>query len=152
LRKSRNDAGPATAQRVPTLPSPKYWTRMTKRLLILLVNTDPGNVEELGAPFYYAAIAAAMDYEVDVLCTATAGKLMFNGVAEELVIKQGASMTVYGWIKEAHEQGARFWACPANLELFDKTEADLIPECSGLMGAAAMVQGLMNGDYRVLTF
>ena len=125
---------------------------MTQRLLILLVNTDPRNVEELGAPFYYAAVAAAMDYEVDVLCTATAGKLMFKGVAENLTIKQSEAMTVYGWIKEAHGQGARFWACPANLELFDKTEADLIPECSGVMGAAAMIQGVMDGTCRVLTF
>jgi predicted peroxiredoxin len=125
---------------------------VTQRLLILLVNTDPRNVEELGAPFYYAAVAAAMDYEVDVLCTATAGKLMFKGVAEELTIKQGEAMTVYGWIKEAHGQGAKFWACPANLELFDKTEADLIPECSGVMGAAAMIQGVMDGTCRVLTF
>jgi predicted peroxiredoxin len=125
---------------------------VTQRLLILLVNTDPRNVEELGAPFYYAAVAAAMDYEVDVLCTATAGKLMFKGVAEKLTIKQGEAMTVYGWIKEAHGQGARFWACPANLELFDKTEADLISECSGVMGAAAMIQGVMDGTYRVLTF
>ena len=35
-------------------------------------------------------------------------------------------MTVYDWIKEAHGHGAKFWACPANLELFDKSEADLI--------------------------
>ena len=125
---------------------------MTQRLLILLVNTDPRNVEELGAPFYYAAVAAAMDYEVDVLCTATAGKLMFKGVAENLTIKQSEAMTVYGWIKEAHGQGAKFWACPANLELFDKTEADLIAECSGVMGAAAMIQGVMDGTCRVLTF
>jgi predicted peroxiredoxin len=125
---------------------------VTQRLLILLVNTDPRNVEELGAPFYYAAVAAAMDYEVDVLCTATAGKLMFKGVAEKLIIKQSEAMTAYGWIKEAHGQGARFWACPANLELFDKTEADLIPECSGVMGAAAMIQGVMDGTCRVLTF
>ena len=125
---------------------------MTQRLLILLVNTDPRNVEELGAPFYYAAVAAAMDYQVDVLCTATAGKLMFKGVAEKLIIKQSEAMTVYGWIKEAHGQGAKFWACPANLELFDKTEADLIPECSGVMGAAAMIQGVMDGTCRVLTF
>ena len=56
------------------------------------------------------------------------------------------------WIKEAHDQGARFWACPANLELFDKAESDLIPECKGLMGAAAMIQDIMDGDCRVLTF
>ena len=125
---------------------------VTGRLIIMLVNTDPRNVEELGAPFYYAAIAAAMDYQVDVLCTATAGKLMLKGVAETLCVKPGNPKTVYDWIREAHDQGARFWACPANLELFDKEESDLIPECQGLMGAAAVIQDIMDGDSRVLTF
>jgi predicted peroxiredoxin len=125
---------------------------VTKRLLIVLMNTDPRNVEELGAPFYYAAVAAAMDYEVDVLCTAAAGKLMIKGVAEHLCIKPGETKTVYDWIKEAHDHGARFWACPANLELLDRTERDLIPECKGLMGAAAVIQDIMDGEGRVLTF
>src|ERR1700687_5430296 len=115
------------------------------RLLIVLMNTDPRNPEELGAPFYYAAVAAAMDYEVDVLCTATAGKLMLKGVAETLRVKPGDPKTVHDWIKEPPDHGARFWACPANLELFDKTEDDLIPECKGLMGAAAMIQTIMDG-------
>ncbi|HWM81078.1 MAG TPA: DsrE/DsrF/DrsH-like family protein [Pseudolabrys sp.] len=125
---------------------------MTRRLLIVLVNTDPRNSEELGAPFYHAAVAAAMDYEVDVVCTATAGKLMIKGVAAGLHVKAGHPRTVYDWIREAHEQGARFWACPANLDLFEITEDDLIPECAGLMGAATMIQGIMDGDYRVLTY
>ncbi len=50
------------------------------------------------------------------------------------------------------EYRAQFWACPANLELLDKCESDLIPECKGLMGAAAMIQGIMDGECRVLTF
>jgi predicted peroxiredoxin len=125
---------------------------MTKRLLIVLMNTDPRNVEELGAPFYYAAVAAAMDHEVDVLCTASAGRLMLKGEAEKLRVKPSDPKTVYDWIKEAHDQGARFWACPANLELFDKAKSDLIPECKGLMGAAAMIQDIMDGECRVLTF
>ena len=124
----------------------------SRRLLIVLMNTDPRNVEELGAPFYYAAVAAAMDHQVDVLCTASAGKLMLKGVAEAIHVKPGDPKTVYDWIKEARDQGARFWACPANLELFDKSEADLIPECSGLMGAAAMIQDIMDGECKVLTF
>ena len=124
----------------------------SRRLLIVLMNTDPRNREELGAPFYYAAVAAAMDHQVDVLCTAAAGKLMLKGVAQGLHMKPGDPKTVYDWIKEAHDQGARFWACPANLELLDKSEADLIPECSGLMGAAAMIQDIMDGECKVLTF
>jgi uncharacterized protein len=125
---------------------------MSRRLLIVLMNTDPRNPEELGAPFYHAAVAAAMDYEVDVVCTATAGRLMHKGVAAGIVIKQGSAKTVMDWIREAHEQGARFWACPANLDLFDIAESDLIAECSGLMGAAAMIQDIMDGECRVLTY
>jgi predicted peroxiredoxin len=123
-----------------------------RRLLIVLVNTDPRNAEQLGAPFYHAAVAAAMDYEVDVVCTASAGQLMVKGVAEKLSVKPGDPMTVYDWIKEAHDQGTRFWACPANLDLFDISEEDLIPECKGLMGAATMIQDIMDGECRVLTY
>lgn len=125
---------------------------MTKRLLIVLVNTDPRNGEELGAPFYHAAVAAAMDYQVDVVCTATSGKLMIRGVAETIHVKAGHPMTVYDWIKEAHGHGAKFWACPANLDLFDITESDLIPECQGMMGAATMISDIMDGECRVLTY
>jgi predicted peroxiredoxin len=125
---------------------------MAHKLLIVLVNTDPRNPEELGAPFYHAAVAAAMDYEVDVICAATAGKLMRKGVAEAIRIKEGQDKTVYDWIREAHDHGARFWACPANLALFDMTEADLILECRGLMGAAAMLERIMSDDARVLTY
>jgi len=125
---------------------------VTRRLLIVLVNTDPRNPEELGAPFYHAAVAAAMDYQVDVVCTATSGKLMIRGVAETIHVKAGHPMTVYDWIKEAHGHGAKFWACPANLDLFDITESDLIPECQGMMGAATMISDIMDGECRVLTY
>ena len=125
---------------------------MSSKLLIVMVNTDPRNPEELGAPFYHAAVAAAMDYEVDVVCAATSGKLLVKGVAEKLHVKPGNPMTVLDWIREAHEHGARFWACPANLDLFEVREEDLIPECAGLMGAATMLRGVMQDEYRVLTY
>jgi predicted peroxiredoxin len=85
---------------------------MARKLLIVLVNTDPRNPEELGAPFYHAAVAAAMDYEVDVICAATAGRLMRKGVAEAIRIKAGQDKTAYDWVREAHGHGAHFWACP----------------------------------------
>ncbi len=125
---------------------------MATHLLIILVNTDPRNNEELGAPFYHAAVAAAMDLEVDVVCTATAGKLMRRGVPERLYVKPGSGKSVHDWIKECHAAGVRFWACPANLDLFEMKEAELIPECAGLMGAAAMLERVMDDDCRVLTY
>ena len=129
-----------------------YSEAMATKLVIIMVNTDRRNGEELGAPFFQASVAAAMDYEVDVVCAATAGKLMIKGIAEQLHVKPGHPMTVLDWIREAHGHGARFWACPANLDLFEVKEADLIPECGGLMGAATMIRGLMDDDCRVLTY
>jgi len=43
---------------------------MSNKLLIVMANTDPRNGEELGAPIFQASVAAAMDYEVEVVCTA----------------------------------------------------------------------------------
>ncbi len=123
-----------------------------RRLLIVLMNTDPRNPEELGAPFYHASVAAAMDYQVDVVCTATAGKLLLKGVAEKLRTRPDSKRSVLDWIREAHGHGVKFWACPANLELFGVTKDDLIPECEGLMGAAALIEQIMEGDGRVLTY
>lgn len=125
---------------------------MASRLIVMMVNTDPRNGEELGAPFYHAMIAASLDYEVDVICTATAGRLMRRGVAESLTVKPGSDTTVYHFIKEAHKLGVRLWACSANLQLFDMTTDDLIPECRGLIAMASVMRDIMEGDAKVLTY
>ncbi len=126
---------------------------VARKLLIMLVNTDPRNGEELGAPFFQASVAAAMEYEVEVVCTATAGQLMKRGVAEALVVKPGSPKTVYDFIRDAHEAGVKFLCCSPNLDLFDMTEDDLIPECSGIVGGAYVIEEVMeNDDTRVLTY
>lgn len=126
---------------------------MARKLLIMLVNTDPRNGQELGAPFFQASVAAAMDYEVEVVCTATAGQLMKRGVAESLVVKPGSPKTVYDFIRDAHEAGVKFLCCSPNLDLFDMTEDDLIPECSGIVGGAYVIEEVMESDdTRVLTY
>uniref|UniRef100_A0A8J4HC03 Peroxiredoxin n=1 Tax=Acidicaldus sp. TaxID=1872105 RepID=A0A8J4HC03_9PROT len=126
---------------------------MARKLVIIMVNTDPRNGEELGAPFFQASVAAAMEYEVEVVCTATAGRLMKRGVAENLVVKRGSPKTVYDFIKDAHEAGVKFFCCSPNLDLFDMTEADLIPECAGIVGGAYVIEEIMeNDETRVLTY
>ena len=73
---------------------------MADKLIIVMANTDPRNGEELGAPIFQATVAAAMDYDVDVICTATSGRLMKKGVAEELFVKEGSPKSVYSFIQE----------------------------------------------------
>jgi uncharacterized protein len=68
-----------------------------------------------------------MDFEVEVVCTATAGRLMQRGVTAGLTVKSGANKSVYDFIKDAHELGAKFYACAGNLELFGINESELTP-------------------------
>lgn len=125
---------------------------MSDKLLIVMANTDPRNGEELGAPIFQASVAAAMDYDVEVICTATSGRLMKKGVAETLFVKEGSPKSVYEFIKEAHEAGVRFLCCSPNLDLFDMTQEDLIPECDGIVGGAHLIEAVMEEDVKVLSY
>lgn len=125
---------------------------MSDKLLIVMANTDPRNGEELGAPLFQASVAAAMGYNVEVICTATAGRLMKKGEAAELVVKEGSPKSVYDFIKDAHEAGVKFFCCSPNLDLFNMTKEDLIPECEGIVGGAYMIEEVMEGQCKVLTY
>lgn len=125
---------------------------MAKKLVIVMANTDPRNGEELGAPIFQATVAASMEYDVQVICTATSGRLMKKGVAENLHVKPHSPKSVYDFIKDAHEAGVKFYCCSPNLELFDMTKEDLIPECEGIVGGAHLVEEVMEEDCRVLTY
>ena len=125
---------------------------MARKLVIVMANTDPRNGEELGAPIFQATVAAAMEYDVDVVCTATSGRLMQKGVAEKLFVKEGSPKSVYDFIKDAHEAGVKFYCCSPNLDLFNINEGDLIPECSGVIGGARLIEEVMEEDCKVLTY
>ena len=125
---------------------------MASKLIIVMANTDPRNGEELGAPIFQATVAAAMDFEVEVVCTATAGRLLKKGVAERLFVKAGSPKSVLDFIKDAHEAGVKFWCCSPNLDLFDMHQEDLIPECSGVVGGAYLIERVMDDECRVLTY
>ena len=126
---------------------------MSEKLIIMMVNSDPANGEEMGAPIFQATVAAVMDYDVDVICTATAGKLLKKGVAESLYVKEGSTKSVYDFIQDAHDAGVKFYCCSPNLDLFDMTEDDLIPECEGIVGGAYIIERVMEEeDTKVLSY
>ena len=125
---------------------------MAGKLLIVMANTDTRNGEELGAPIFQASVAAAMDYDVEVICTATSGRLMKKGVAEKLFVKEGSPKSVYDFIKDAHDAGVKFLCCSPNLDLFDMKEQDLIEECAGIVGGAYLIEAVMEDDCKVLTY
>mgnify|MGYP000565999421 CR=1 FL=1 len=122
---------------------------MADKLLIVMVNTDPSNASELGAPFFQATVAAAMEYEVEVVLTARAGELAIKGVAENLRVQAGSTKTVYDFMKDAHEAGVKFKVCTPTLELWGK---DLIPEIEETVGGAYVISKAMDDDTVTFTY
>lgn len=122
---------------------------MAKKLLIVMVNTDPANTAELGAPFFQAAVAAAMEYEVEVILSGRAGELAMKGVADKLTVAEKAGKTVYDFIREAHEAGAVFKVCTPTLELWGD---DLIPEIEETVGGAYIISEAMNDATVTFTY
>lgn len=125
---------------------------MPQKLIIILANSDPRNSEELGDPIIQASVAAAMSYSVEVICTGTAARLLKAGIAASLHQKPGDQKSIYDFIREAHAAGVKFYCCSPSLDLFDMHKDDLIPECSGVVGAAHLIEQVMADDVRVLTY
>ena len=88
---------------------------MADKLMIVMVNTDPNDPAELGAPFFQATVAAAMEYDVEVVLTGRAGELAVKGVAEKLHVKEGSPKSVYDFMKDAYEAGVKFKVCSSVL-------------------------------------
>ena len=120
---------------------------MADKLMIIMVNTDPSNGSELGAPFFQATVAAAMEYEVEVVLTGRSGELAVKGVAEKLHVQEGSPKSVYDFIKDAHEAGVKFKVCTPTLDLWG---SDLIPEIEETVGGAYVIGQAM--DDNVVTF
>jgi predicted peroxiredoxin len=122
---------------------------MADKLLIIMVNTDPSNPSELGAPFFQATVAAAMEFEVEVVLTGRAGELAKKGVAENIYVQADSDKSVYDYIKDAHEAGAVFKVCTPTLDLWGE---DLIPEIEETVGGAYVISEAMDNDTVTFTY
>jgi len=122
---------------------------MADKLLIVMVNTDPSNPSELGAPFFQATVAAAMGYEVEMVLTGRAGELAKSGVAENLYLQEGSSKTVYSYIQDAVEAGVKMMVCTPTLEIWGDT---LIPEITETVGSAYIISEAMDDNSVTFTY
>lgn len=122
---------------------------MADKLLIIMLNTDPNNGAELGAPFFQATVAAAMEYEVEVILTGRSGELAVRGVAEKLYIQPESKQTVYDFIREAYDAGVKFKVCTSTLDIWGD---DLIPEVTETIGGAYVISEAMDDNTVTFTY
>jgi len=122
---------------------------MSKKLLIILVNSNPDNPEALGAPFFQASVAAAMDYDVEILMTGRAGELAKRGIAEQVKIHDASDHTVYDFIRDAVDAGVVLKVCSPTIELWGD---ELIPEVRDTVGGGYAITEAMDDNTVTFTY
>ena len=125
---------------------------MAEKLAFMLLTIDPEHPHVCGSPFFQAAAAASMDVEVEIYFSSRAVRLLVKGVADRIYPSESRSKTVYEFMKDAARLGVRFYACGNGLAELGVRAEDFIPECSGLAGAAAYVQRVMDDDWKTLSY
>ena len=121
-------------------------------IAILLWATDADDAARCATPFFHAAAAAAMEAEVEMYFTSRSVRLLLPGVAAEIRPGGGEGETLLHFMRQAHANGARFYACPASLDAFAWGERELIPLCDGIAGAAAFMGRMLDGEWASLVY
>jgi uncharacterized protein len=119
---------------------------------MLLWAAGPEAPHLCATPFFHAASAAAMDAKVEMYFTGRAVRLLANGVAASLFSGPRQRETVYTFMQRAAEHGARFYACSQALEEYGVAQRDLIPEVTGIAGAAAYMARVMDEAWSSVTY
>jgi len=116
--------------------------------VLIIMTSGPDTPRRCATPFFFASLAAAMDYEVSMFFTIDGTLLLKKGMAEMIYPKAGGK-PVSDFLHEAMDAGVKFFACTASTELHDLKPEDLIDGVK-MVGGAAMWQ--MAEDAKTLTF
>lgn len=125
---------------------------MADKLVIMLLTVEPEQPHLCGTPFFQAAAAAAMGFEVEMFFASRAMRLLVKGVADRIYPSDNRSKTVYGFMQDAAEQGVKFFACKGAMDAYALKREDLIPELSGLAGATSFIGRVMDEEWKSLTY
>jgi uncharacterized protein len=122
---------------------------MADDAVLIIMTSGPDTPRRCATPFFFASLAAAMEYEVNMFFTIDGTLLLKKGLAETVYPKAGGK-PVSAFIQDALDAGVNFMACSASTELHDLTPEDLI-EGVKMVGGATMWQ-LAEDSKTVLTF
>ena len=122
---------------------------MDEDKILIIMTSGPDTPRRCATPFFFAQLAAAMDYEVTMFFTIDGVLLLKKGLAETIYPKAGGK-SASAFRDDALEAGVRFTACTAATELHDLEVADLIDGVE-MVGGAYMWQ-MAEESKTVLTF
>lgn len=125
---------------------------MAEKIVIMLLNLDLERCGTLGAPFFQATVAAAMDLDVEIYFAAQSTRLLVQGFAEQLYPGNARQKSVYSFMQDAHEAGARFYACAGAMDENGLTLDNAVPEMDGVRGGGAFIGEVIEADVATLTY
>lgn len=125
---------------------------VSDKLVMMLLTISPDQPHLCGTPFFQAATAAAMDAEVEIYFASSATRLLVRGIADGIHPSDNKAKSVYGFMQDASQLGVKFFACGGALEAYAITSELLIPECTGIAGAAAYICRVMDDDWKSITY
>lgn len=125
---------------------------MADKIVFMLLNLNPDHPGTLGTPFFQAAVAAAMDLEVEMYFAARTTRLLIKGEAERLYPGSAAEKSVYAFMQDAHEAGAKFFACAGAMDEHGLNHDNAIPELDGARGGGAFIGEIAEDSVAVLTY
>ncbi len=106
--------------------------------ILIVMTSGPETPRRCATPFFFATLAAAMDYEVTMFFTIDGTLLLKKGVAENVYPKAGGK-PISAFIQDALDAGVKFTACTASTELNDINVEDLMDGVK-MVGGAYMWQ------------
>lgn len=117
--------------------------------ILIIMTSGPDTPRRCATPFFFATLAAVMDYEVTMFFTIDGTLLLKKELAETIYPKEGGK-PVSEFMQDALDADVTFTACTASMELHDLQEEDLIDGVK-MVGGAAMWQ-MAEESFKVLTF
>lgn len=123
---------------------------MADKLLIVMANADPRSAIAVTPALSQAMVAAAMNFDVEIIFTGRAGELVKKGVASGVKLGAASDRTVYDIIRDAREAGVKIKVCTTALEMWGSDE--MIPEVEETVGAAYLISEAMDDETVVFTY
>ena len=117
--------------------------------ILMIMTTGPEEPDKTYAPFYTAALMAAMEIDTTMYFLMHAPELLKKGAAEKVPLKKGGSLKMF--VDMALENGVKFVACAESCrDLCEIAPSELIDGVK-LVGSATMADLALDAD-SVLSF
>lgn len=122
---------------------------MARKLLVIMVNAAPDRGEQWSAPLQQARVAAAMEFDVELVLSGRAGEAARKGRAQQVAMPGETQSTLLDALQAARLAGVRIKVCTPALELWGD---ELIEEVEEVVGTAYVISEAMDDDTVVLSY